>query len=156
MNSFLYRSPRSESYATFIYARIDCEGRQLRYVNAGHNPPYRVRSAWSRLPQEASHTCIEELRTGGTVIGMFPGSEYEEDLIELRPGGVMLAFTDGVTDAVNPSQEGFGEGRLKNLLGQTAHLPTKQIIPRISDELRSWMADAPQFDDLTFIVAKIN
>ena len=156
MNSFLYRSTRSESYATFFYAQIESEGRQLRYVNAGHNPPYLVRSAGSRLPQDASHVCIEELRTGGTVIGMFPGSEYEEDLIELRPGDVMLAFTDGVTDAVNPSQEGFGEGRLKNLLGQTAHLSTKQIISHISGELRIWMGDAPQFDDLTFIVAKIN
>jgi phosphoserine phosphatase RsbU/P len=68
---------------------------------------------------------------------MFPGSEYEEELIELRPGDVMLAFTDGVTDAVNPSQDGFGEDRLKNLLRQTAHLPTKQIISRISDELRA-------------------
>jgi sigma-B regulation protein RsbU (phosphoserine phosphatase) len=86
---------------------------------------------------------------------MFPGSEYEEALIELRPGDVMLAFTDGVTDAVNASQDGFGEDRLKSLLRQTAHLPTKQIISRISDELRSWMGDAPQFDDLTFIAAKI-
>jgi stage II sporulation SpoE-like protein len=45
MNSFLYRSTRSESYATFFYAQIDSEGRQLRYANAGHNPPYLVRSA---------------------------------------------------------------------------------------------------------------
>jgi phosphoserine phosphatase RsbU/P len=68
---------------------------------------------------------------------------------------VLLAFTDGVTDAMNPNQEAFGEERLKGLVRQIADLPVPQIISRISQELRSWMRDAPQFDDLTFIVAKI-
>ena len=149
LNSFLHRSTRSESYATFFYAQFDAKAQHLRYVNAGHNPPYFVRSFGS------SRAAIEELKAGGTIVGMFPDSEYQEQRIDIRPGDLLLAFTDGVTDAMNPNQEAFGEERLKALVRQIADLPVPQIISRISQELRAWMRDAPQFDDLTFIVAKI-
>jgi phosphoserine phosphatase RsbU/P len=67
----------------------------------------------------------------------------------------MLAFTDGVTEALNPGQHEFGAKRLKSLMCRVAHLSANEIIARISDELRSWIADAPQHDDLTFMVMKI-
>jgi sigma-B regulation protein RsbU (phosphoserine phosphatase) len=67
----------------------------------------------------------------------------------------MLAFTDGVTEALNPEQEEFGEERLKELLCQVAELPIEQIVASISQELRSWISEAPQHDDLTFIVMKV-
>jgi predicted permease len=149
LNSFLHRSTRSESYATFFYAQFDAKARQLHYVNAGHNPPFFVHSS------AASPGVIEELKAGGTIVGMFPDSEYQEQRIDIRPGDLLLAFTDGVTDAMNPNQEAFGQERLKALVRQIAHLPVAQIISRISQELRAWMRDAPQFDDLTFIVTKI-
>lgn len=98
---------------------------------------------------------IEGLKAGGTIVGMFPDSEYQEQRIDIRPGDLLLAFTDGVTDAMNPNQEAFGEERLKTLVRQIAHLPVAQIVSRISQELRAWMRDAPQFDDLTFIAAKM-
>jgi serine phosphatase RsbU (regulator of sigma subunit) len=70
LNSFLHRSTRSASYATFFYAQFDAQAQQLLYVNAGHNPPYFVRSFGS------SPAAIEELKAGGTIVGMFPDSEY--------------------------------------------------------------------------------
>lgn len=149
LNSVLHRSTRSESYATFFYAQFDAKSQQLRYVNAGHNPPYFVRCSGS------SPAAIEELKAGGTIVGMFPDSEYQEQRIDLRGGDLMLAFTDGVTDAMNPNQEAFGGERLKALVCQIADLSVAQIISSISQELRAWMGDAPQFDDLTFIVAKL-
>jgi putative ABC transport system permease protein len=156
MNAFLYRSTGFDRYATFFYAQFHSQKRQLRYVNAGHNPPFLARASSSHLPDGPSHDSVEELTIGGTVIGMFPTADYEEALVELRPGDVMLAFTDGVTEALNPSQDEFGADRLKSLLCRVAHLPVKDIISIISSELRAWIADAPQHDDLTFIVAKIN
>jgi predicted permease len=146
MNHFLYRSTRSNSYATFFYAQIDERNRELRYVNAGHNPPYLVRSMSE----------IEELSTGGTIIGMFPRANYEEAAIDLRPGDVLLAFTDGVTEALNPNEEEFGEERLKDLLRRVVHLPVNDICARIADEMKNWIHDAAQYDDLTFIVMKVN
>ncbi|MGA8027555.1 MAG: PP2C family protein-serine/threonine phosphatase, partial [Bryobacteraceae bacterium] len=151
MNSFLHRSTGVNSYATFFYAQIDEENRRLQYVNAGHNPPFLIRAA-----EGSANGAIEELATGGMVIGLFPMARYEEASIDLRPGDVMLAFTDGVTEALNSDEEEFGEERLKNLLRRVAQLPVEEITSRISQELRGWIAEAPQHDDLTFIVMKVN
>jgi len=155
MNRFLYRSTTSNSYATFFYAQIDEQSRQLRYVNAGHNPPYLLRSL--RVPAgPKDNPEIEELSSGGTVLGLLPQVSYEEATLDLRPGDVLVAFTDGVTEALNPSDEEFGEERLKNLLREVFHLPAHEMSARISHELRNWIQDAAQYDDLTFIVMKVD
>lgn len=152
MNRYLYRSTGSNGYATFFYAQLDEESRQLRYVNAGHNPPFLLRSANGHTPE----TDIEELAAGGIVIGMFPQARYEEAAINLESGDVLIAFTDGVTEALNPSEEEFGEDRLKALLREVAHLPVQEMSATISRELRAWISNADQHDDLTFIVMKVN
>lgn len=66
------------------------------------------------------------------------------------------SFTDGVTEALSPSQEEFGEKRLRSISRQVVNLPVKQIILRISEEVRGWIADAPQHDDLTFIAMRMH
>ena len=147
MNRFLHRSTGSNAYATFFYAQIDERSRQLRYVNAGHNPPCLLRCS--------ADQSIEELPAGGTVIGLFPQSSYEESVLDLRPGDVLIAFTDGVTEALNPKEEEFGDERLKNLLRQTAHLPVSEMASTIAGALKNWIDDAAQYDDLTFILAKV-
>ena len=145
MNHFLHRATGSNAYATFFYAQIDERTRQMRYVNAGHNPPYLLR-----------YSAVEELPAGGTVIGLFPKSNYEEASIGLLPGDVLMAFTDGVPEALNPSDEEFGEERLRSLLVQSANLTVDEMAARIAGELKSWIADAAQYDDLTFILVKVN
>jgi len=146
MNRLLYRSTGTNSYATFFYAQFDEETRQLRYVNAGHNPPYLLR---------AGSTDPEELAAGGTVIGMFPAMRYEEAIVELHSGDVLMAFSDGVPEAHDPSEEEFGEDRLKDVLRRTANLPVNEMSAEILAELKAWMRDAPQYDDLTFILMKV-
>lgn len=71
-------------------------------------------------------------------------------------GDLMVAFTDGVTEALNPQEEEFGEERLKALLREVVTLPANQISARISQKLQNWIKDAAQYDDLTFIVMKVN
>jgi sigma-B regulation protein RsbU (phosphoserine phosphatase) len=154
MNAFVYRSTPGSKYATFFYAQLDPQRRQLRYVNAGHNAPYLLRAGgWSTAG--AASPDIKELSTGGTVVGMFPEMEYEEATVELRPGDVLLAFTDGVPEAHNPENEEFGEERLQQLLRRSADLPASGISARLSEELRNWIRDAEQYDDLTFVVMKV-
>ncbi|MBS1827503.1 MAG: SpoIIE family protein phosphatase [Acidobacteria bacterium] len=146
VNRFLKTSTGSGSYATFFYAQLDEQSKLLRYVNAGHNPPYLVRA----LPSD-----IEELKTGGMVIGLFPQAVYEEGSVQLRSGDVLVAFTDGVTEALNPAEEEYGEERLQALLRDIAHLPAPEISTRIATALREWIRDAAQYDDLTFLVMKV-
>lgn len=148
MNRFLHRSTGSNAYATFFYAQIDERLRQLRYVNAGHNPPCLLRCS--------ADQSIEELPAGGTVIGLFPQTSYEEGILDLQPGDVLIAFTDGVIEALNPEEEEFGDERLKNLLRRSAHLPVDEMASMIASELKNWMDTADQYDDLTFILVRVN
>jgi len=144
MNRFLHRSTGFNSYATFFYAQVDEQTGQLSYVNAGHNPPYLLRAA-----------DVEELTTGGMVIGMFAQASYEEAKVDLKSGDVLVAFTDGVTEALDARDEEFGEERLKELLLSVAHLPVGEMSRRIAEALRGWIGNAPQHDDLTFLVLKV-
>ena len=133
MNRFLHRSTSSASYATFFYAQLEADGRRLRYVNAGHNPPYLVRRA-------AAGTDIVELSTGGMVLGMFPDVAYEDAEIALHRGDLLVVFTDGVTEARSASDEEFGEDRLKDLLQQSVGLPAAAISSTLADRMQQWIA----------------
>ncbi|MBV9761789.1 MAG: SpoIIE family protein phosphatase [Acidobacteriaceae bacterium] len=172
LSHLLHRSTAAHSYATFFYAQVDEQRRVLRYVNAGHNPPFLLHRnssphspSQSPAPSEvpfvasagspASAAPIEELAKGGMIIGMFAQAHYEEAQVDLLPGDVLIAFSDGVTEAHDPRDEEFGEERLKDLLQRTAHLDVDEMSSRILAELKAWMSDAPQYDDLTFILMKV-
>lgn len=66
-----------------------------------------------------------------------------------------MLFTDGVSEAHNPHEEEFGEARLKEVLRRYGHLAVGEMSGAILTELQQWMADAPQHDDLTFVLMKI-
>ena len=146
MNGFLHRSTASNSYATFFFARFDERTRQLHYVNAGHNPPFLLRAGGD----------IEELPAGGTPIGLLPGMTYQDATLALAPGDVLLAFTDGVVEAHNRGDEEYGDERLKALLRRTGARPVPEISAAILADLKAWIRDADQYDDLTFILLKVN
>jgi putative ABC transport system permease protein len=148
INRLLCASTGPSSYATFFYARLDENTRTLTYVNGGHNPPFLLRN---RQDQE-----IEELTRGGMIVGMFPFSQYEEGTVQVETGDVLLLFTDGVSEAHNPQEEEFGEERLKELLRRHRHLPVDEMSSAILGELQTWMSDAPQHDDLTFVLMKVH
>jgi predicted permease len=144
MNHFVYRSTGPSSYATFFYAEFD--GRRLRYVNAAQSPVYVVRAVTG---------AVEEIETGGTVIGMFARQSWEDGAVELASGDVLLVATDGVTDALNPAELEYGEERLKALLPRIAPLPLEAMAEALLGALKAWIEDAPQYDDLTFVLLKV-
>jgi predicted permease len=148
MNRYLYRSTATNRYATFFYAQLDVGGRRLRYVNAGHNPPYLVR-------QNAAGVEITELSTGGTALGLFPEVGYEHAEIDIRPGDLFVAFTDGVTEALDASGEEFGEERLKDLLRAALGLSAEEISVSLANRIQTWITGAEQHDDVTFVVATV-
>lgn len=154
INDYLHRSTLSKSYATFFYAQLDQATRELRYVNAGHNPPYLVRRGGDASSVDGIE--IKELNVGGMVLGLFPELAYEEAAVALQRGDVLIAFTDGVTEALNAAEEEFGEDRLKEVIRGSLHLAAAEISARLSEALRLWIRDTAQYDDLTFVVIKVN
>lgn len=95
VNCQVHASSLTDQYATLFYGLFDGTMRTLRYVNAGHNPPMVIRRDGS----------IIWLETGGAPVGLFPDSTYEEGAVQLNPGDLLLAYTDGVSEAVNPAGE---------------------------------------------------
>src|SRR5688572_13663904 len=148
MNRFLHRSTATSSYATFFYAQLDIRGRRLHYVNAGHNPPYLVR-------RQGEVVEIVELSTGGTVLGLFPEADYEDGSADLLPGDLLVAFTDGVTEARDTAGEEFGEERVKALLRAAAGASAEELSAALARQIREWTAGAEQHDDITFVIAKV-
>jgi putative ABC transport system permease protein len=149
MNRFLYSSTTgTNKYATFFYAQLEERGRRLRYVNAGHNAPYLMRRTQAGVE-------TMELSAGGTVLGLFAETTYEDTCIDLCPGDLLVAYTDGVTEALNPDGEEFGEERLKDLLRETVGAPADEISSALANRMREWIAGAEQHDDLTFVVVSV-
>jgi sigma-B regulation protein RsbU (phosphoserine phosphatase) len=98
VNRHVYDTSLADRYATFFYGVLDAAGGAMRYVNAGHTPPMVLRRDGS----------VDWLETGGAPLGMFPDWPYEEGVVQLHPGDLILAYTDGVTEAENPSGEMWG------------------------------------------------
>jgi predicted permease len=149
MNRFLYRSTGGSKYATFFYLQIEDGGKRLRYVNAGHNPPYLAR----RGPAEVE---IIELPAGGPPMGLFPVLNAEESQLAVLPGDLIVAFSDGVTEALNDAGEEFGEERLQALVRQAFGHRAEEVSQRISEEVRAWMSGTEQHDDVTVVVIQIS
>jgi serine phosphatase RsbU (regulator of sigma subunit) len=89
INRAFHQCVPSDKYATLFLGRLHARSGRLVYVNAGHNPPLLVR-AEGRL---------EVLATGGTIVGSFEGSVYEEAVVEIHPGDTLLVYSDGISDA---------------------------------------------------------
>lgn len=147
LNRLLRNSTGGANYVTFFYAEFDESTRQLAYVNAGHNPPILFRAN--------AVDDFRELSCGGMFVGMFEHCGYEQEVVQMQPGDVLIAFTDGLSEALNVKGEEFGEARIQATLAATARLTSNEIRDEIVRRAQAWCAGAPQHDDLTFIVLKV-
>ncbi len=147
LNQLLCDATRGANYVTFFYAQFDPSTKQLAYVNAGHNPPLYLRAD--------SVDDFTSLTSGGLIVGIFKDCIYEQGVVETRPGDMLFAYTDGLTEALNRNGEEFGEARLRAVLTATARLSVYEIREELVRQINEWCMDAPQYDDLTFVVMKV-
>lgn len=149
VNRLVYESSTSNRYATFFYAEYDPHSRLLTYVNAGHNPPLVLRRD-AVIPLEAT----------GTVIGLLPDAPYTRASILLQPNDVLIAFTDGISEAMNAADEEWGEDCMiataHTLLGEPGRTVTaEQLLNCILDAADRFTTGAPQNDDMTLLISII-
>ncbi|MBK9315316.1 MAG: SpoIIE family protein phosphatase [Acidobacteria bacterium] len=140
------------SYITLFYAEFDDAKSTLRYTNAGHNPPLLVSRPDGGAP-DFNH--ITRLEDGGTVLGIFRDFEYSDSEIPLKPGDVLVAFTDGLIEALGPQNEEFGEDRIIDAILSNHHRSALEIRDAILTSVKSWTSGAEQEDDLTLMVFKV-
>ncbi len=145
LNSLLCRNIASDRFVTLFYAQLDGASRQLRYVSAGHNPPFVVR-------RDGSH---ERLRQGGIVLGVFANQTFKSDVTQLQSGDRLVLYTDGVTEACNSEDEEFGEDRLLQVLQENAAAPAVEIQKKILQSAAQFSHGTWQ-DDATLLVVAVN
>lgn len=139
VNRFLVARTSPERYATFFVGRVT-EDAFLSYVNAGHNPPYLLREG----------EC-QRLAGGGVPLGLFADAVYELQKVRLRPGDLMICYTDGVTEAMDPDQQEFGEERLLECVLAHRGRTAEDIIGAVREAVHGHTRGAPQHDDLTLL-----
>ena len=141
VSSILYRDGLDNRYATLFYAEVEYHSGALRYLNAGHNPAFLIREGE-----------VETLGASSVPLGMLPGASYSEYGLTLAPDDLLLAYSDGLTEACNERGEDFGVDRLRELLSELRHLPPEEVGDRILRDVDRFLGDARPGDDLSLVV----
>jgi serine phosphatase RsbU (regulator of sigma subunit) len=144
-NELIIKDSRSDLFLSAVYAALELDTGRVIYANAGHNRP---------LWHHAATGEITELDARGTILGAFEKPPIEEGRIDLAPGDCLVFYTDGVTEAMNPEGEMFGEGRLLELVAAHAGGSAAGLRERIMEVLEDFTAGAEQADDVTCLVVK--
>jgi sigma-B regulation protein RsbU (phosphoserine phosphatase) len=144
VNRLMAASALDASFVTLCYAEFDERTMTLRYTNAGHNPPL----LWRKTGE------YERLDCGGTVVGLFADAFYMEAALELQPGDLFIAFTDGLIEARTPLGVEFGEERVIRILEQHAARSAEEIKQALLAAVQRWTGGHEQEDDLTLLVFK--
>jgi phosphoserine phosphatase RsbU/P len=144
LNRHLFRNTSDDRYATFFYAVYDSQARTLTYTNAGHLGPFLVEG-----------NTVKELTEGGTVVGLFEEYPYTQQTINVEPGSLLVAFSDGLTEPENVYGEEYGSQRLKDeIMRQRAGVPDR-IAENLIAAAEQWAGSPEQADDITVVVARM-
>ena len=143
LNHHLHEVTEASRFATLFYAEWLAGGRRLRYVNAGHNPPLLLSDTYCRVLDE-----------GGLPLGVFPESEYATGEVALRPGDLLVLYSDGITEAGQKDGREFGEQRLRALAQDNRDLPLAELQSVILNEVQRWTGGEPD-DDVTLVMARV-
>jgi len=144
MNTLLFRSTAAEKFATLFYAVLDTRTHEIRYSNAGHQYPFL-------FSEGEGHT---ELSSTGVILGVFESTSFAARTLTLGPGDVLVAYSDGITDAVNVKDEEFGEHRLLEVIKRNREETACKLVDAIVNAVQLHSGVAPQMDDMTILVIR--
>jgi phosphoserine phosphatase RsbU/P len=155
VNRIISENLDSRSFITMTYAVLDLNAGTMTYARAGHTPLMHMRS-------RSAGAAVDVLIPNGMVLGLrIPGAEekfaelLEENRIDLGQGDVIVLYTDGITEAMNPSSDLFGDARLSRIVEEHGHLESAELRERILREIETFVGTADQHDDMTMILMKI-
>ena len=146
VSHLVYEASSSSRYATFFFATLNPRTREFRYVNAGHNPPVLVKQASGAFLR---------LEDGGPVVGMLPFANYEAQSVTLDPGDLLIAYTDGISEAMTADDEEWGESRMLAAVSSQPSASAAEILDGIFLAADAFTAGAEQHDDMTLLVMKV-
>jgi phosphoserine phosphatase RsbU/P len=148
MNTLLFDASAANRYATFFFAAYDPQSRQLEYVNAGHNPPVVLR-------RDGDGIEVLRLEACGPVVGLLQRVEFEQRELAMLPGDLFIAFTDGISEAMDADGEEWGEERMIELASAHMDAPVDGMLHVLFDGADRFAGGAPQHDDMTVVLMKL-
>jgi hypothetical protein len=149
LNDLLFTKSSSERYATLFWCAFDPAAATLRYINAGHPPPVRLRR------EAGGRVAIDRLTEGGPVLGLLAHAEYRTETIAARAGDVLVLFSDGLTEATDSRGDFYGEERLIDAAVANADRPAREICGALLADVRRFAGDRPIEDDQTLLVVRL-
>jgi serine phosphatase RsbU (regulator of sigma subunit) len=142
VNNVLCEGNEIKMFVTVWLGILDLKTGLMRCANAGHEYPAIMRAGGNYALLKDKH---------GLVLGAMPGFPPKEYEIQLNPGDRLFVYTDGVPEAINESEEQYGESRLINCLNTLKTLPQEQILSGMLEDVRRFAGEAEQFDDITML-----
>lgn len=146
INSIIYENTPADKFITFFWGKLSADGKKFDYVNAGHNNPLLFREG---------ETTPSELNEGGVILGAMPTfTPYEMATVDIKKGDLLVLYTDGVTEAMNPEQtEEYEEHRLIECLKRNRDASAKEIMDAVINDIKAF-SNGIQYDDITLLVLK--
>ncbi len=144
VNELLLRDTHSDLFVTVWYGLWDPQTGHIRYCSAGHNPPLVIHADGT----------AEVLSSRGIALGVIPSVQLQEQEIWLKPGDLLIAYTDGATEALRSDKAEFGVTGLQSAVANLRRRPAQAIVDGVASAIERFVAGASQFDDITFVVLK--
>jgi sigma-B regulation protein RsbU (phosphoserine phosphatase) len=129
-------------FATIFFAILTPDGR-LTYCNAGQNPPLLF-----------SASGVRKLETGGMIVGLFPHATYEQEEVRLHAGELLAVYSDGVSEALNPTGDEYGDSRIQDVISPNWLEPSDSVLQLLLRSVHAFAQDAPQNDDVTALIVR--
>lgn len=145
-NRLLYRNTEADKFATLFYGILNFVKHSIVYSNAGHNRPFLVRKSGGMI----------ELGNAGIALSLIEQFEYPEDTINIERGDMLVIYSDGITEAINESNEEYGEERFRELACSFREKSANNMVDEIVKEVSLFTGTQPQFDDITLMIIKRN
>jgi serine phosphatase RsbU (regulator of sigma subunit)/pSer/pThr/pTyr-binding forkhead associated (FHA) protein len=142
LNLGLFRRAIESRFLTTFYGIMRADG-TFTYCNAGHNPPILLSSSG-----------IRRLEAGGVVLGLFEHATFEEETVQLQPGDLIVLFSDGVTEALDPQGEEYTDERLVAAVAAREWSSPQEALDALLADVRAFGGDATQSDDLTMVMVR--
>lgn len=144
VNQYLADNTPTNRFVTLFMAELEPRSGQLRYINAGHNPPLIGRADGA----------VVQLSSGGFPLGIMPGAEFEVGETQLQPGETLVVYSDGVSEAVNIREEEFGMDRLTEVVRRNLSASAAGLRDKVESALSAFTQTAPANDDITLVIVK--
>ena len=142
-SNLLYARTEPSKFVTLFLGTLGSESNEVYFSNAGHDPPFHFAGGE-----------LNNLKTGGILLGAFPDAKYEQEKIIMNPGDLLILFSDGITEAMNHENKEFSEEKLIDVIRNNIDTAPELLIEKIVAAVKEHSGSTAQSDDITLMIIK--